>query len=386
MSALTPLDAAFYQRARRRLQRRIQEEDLNGALILSPANVIYLTGFHYAVNERPVGLYIPQEGEPVLFVPRLEAENALSAGVSDVRVYEEFPGTEHPVLWMIGSSTARYLAVDTLEVPTYLAAKERVAYLEVNDLVMPLRVLKTSEELTLIRAAASFADLCLERILEAAGDIIRRGGSEIDILHDAVAFARESLNAATGPAFAQTKTTVVGTVHSGPRAALPHGSTSDRVPERGDTVIAGIGACVGGYHAESGATFTVGKASEAQRHCMNAAQACNDAAVSALVVGATGAEVNTAALDVLHGEGLGDAIRHRIGHGMGVEGHEAPWLAPGGDVLCAAGMVFSNEPGIYRPGLDGYRTINTMILTQTGVEIPSTFQSRVPLAARVLEL
>lgn len=386
MSPLEPLSASFYEQARSRLQRRLRAEELNGALILSPGNLIYLTGFHYAVNERPLGLFVPQEGEPVLFVPRLEAENAVWAGISDVRVYEEFPGTQHPVLWMIESCAAPYMAVDTLEVPIYLAAKERVAYLEVSDLVLPLRALKTPEELKLVRAAASFADMCLERILDAAGGIIRQGRSELDILQDAVTFASEHLNAATGAAFAQTKTMVVGTVHSGPRAALPHGQTSARVPERGDTVIAGIGACVGGYHAESGATFTVGAASASQQHCLNAAQTCNDVAVSALRIGATGATVNDAALGTLREAGLGNAIRHRIGHGMGIEGHEAPWLAPGGDVPCAAGMVFSNEPGIYRPGLDGYRTINTMILTQMGVEIPSTFQKRVPLAARVLEL
>ena len=62
------------------------------------------------------------------------------------------------------------------------------------------------------------------------------------------------------------------------------------------------------------------------------------------------------------------------------------WLAPGDDTPVAVGMVFSNEPGIYRPGIDGYRTINTMIVTETGVEVPSTFQARHPLDARVVAL
>jgi Xaa-Pro aminopeptidase len=69
---------------------------------------------------------------------------------------------------------------------------------------------------------------------------------------------------------------------------------------------------------------------------------------------------------------------------MGIEGHEAPWLAPGDSTIVAEGMVFSNEPGIYRPGVDGYRTINTMIVSPHGVEVPSRFQSRFGIEQRIL--
>ena len=71
---------------------------------------------------------------------------------------------------------------------------------------------------------------------------------------------------------------------------------------------------------------------------------------------------------------------------MGFQGHEGPWLAPGDDTRIEPGMVFSNEPGIYRPGRDGYRTIDSMIVTAGGVEIPSTFQTRVPLHERVIAI
>lgn len=385
MSPLTPLGRDFYTEAVARLQRRLRDEEVDGTLLLDPYNLVYLTGFRYAVGERPVGLFVPLEGEPVLFVPRLEQEHAAAAGISDVRVYDEFPGVQHPVLWMAQECAAAYLMVDTLEARVYQRVKAQLTYLEVCDLVLPLRAVKTPTELELIRAAASFADSCLERILACAGEIIRAGGSELDILYEGLDFASARLRAATGPAFDHTKTTVVGTVHSGPRAALPHGQTSRRIPERGDPLIAGIGACVGGLHAESGATFTVGAPSAEQRRCLEAARACNDAAVASLRVGTTGAEVNEAALGALRDAGLGDFIRHRIGHGMGVQGHEAPWLAPGGDTPCTVGMVFSNEPGIYRPGVDGYRTINTMILTDAGVDVPSTFQARTPLAARIID-
>ncbi|MEL6208449.1 MAG: M24 family metallopeptidase, partial [Pseudomonadota bacterium] len=96
--------------------------------------------------------------------------------------------------------------------------------------------------------------------------------------------------------------------------------------------------------------------------------------------------VNVAALAELRSAGLGDTIRHRIGHGMGLDGHEAPWLAPGDATPVAPGMVFSNEPGVYRPGRDGYRTINTMIVTETGVTIPTRIQADTPIDARVVAI
>ncbi|MDF2800007.1 MAG: aminopeptidase family protein, partial [Devosia sp.] len=117
----------------------------------------------------------------------------------------------------------------------------------------------------------------------------------------------------------------------------------------------------------------LGEVSPEQRRVMQAMERCNDAAVAALKPGARCQDVNEAALDALRSADLGDAIRHRIGHGMGLEGHEAPWLAPGDTTTVAPNMVFSNEPGVYRPGRDGFRTINTMLVGAQGVEIPSQF-------------
>ncbi len=91
-------------------------------------------------------------------------------------------------------------------------------------------------------------------------------------------------------------------------------------------------------------------------------------------------------MDALRGAGLGATIRHRIGHGMGLEGHEAPWLAPGDATRIAPGMIFSSEPGVYRPGLDGYRTIDTMIVTAEGVTLPSRFMTDTPIDARVIAI
>jgi hypothetical protein len=208
--------------------------------------------------------------------------------------------------------------------------------------------------------------------------MIAQGATELDLMADATGHARDALKRDHGAAFAGTKTGITASVHSGPRAALPHGTVLPRVPQAGEPVIAGIGCHLGGYHAESGVTLVVGEISAEQARVMQAMADANAACIAALSARAPCQQVNDAALAPIRAAGLGDAIRHRIGHGMGVEGHEAPWLSPGDPTPAAPGMVFSCEPGVYRPDRDGWRTIETLIVTDTGVEVPAASSPTTP--------
>lgn len=382
--ALKPLGPAFHARMRDRLRQTAAGNGLHGLLLLRPSNVAYASGFFYALNERPVGLYLPVEGDPVLFIPDLERENAEGLGVSDIRCYHEFPGETHPLLWMLDQIGSRALSLDHLDALLLPAVRDRVQRLDLRDYAMEQRYIKEPEELALTREAATFADSFLKRLHDVGADIIAQGGTEQDLLNAGMAHARAALMAKHKTAFDGTPMGITATVHSGPRAALPHGAVLERKPRPGETLIAGIGASLGGYHAESGVTLIVGEISPEQRRIMQAMQDCNDAAVAALTPGNRCDAANIAAMEVLRAAALGDAIRHRIGHGMGLDGHEAPWLAPGDPTRVAPGMVFSNEPGVYRPGIDGYRTINTMIVSATGVEIPSRFLAETPIDRRIL--
>jgi Xaa-Pro aminopeptidase len=384
--SMTPLAEPFYRRVQDRLRRTLQREGLDGMLMVATGNVIYATGFFHSANERPVGAWVPADGEPVLFVPLLERENAEDGWIADVRTYDEFPGVVHPILWMLGEIGRRRVAIDALPVRLLDAAREAVAHLAVTDMVERQRHVKEPEELALAREAARYADLCLEAILAGTADIVRGGGTELDILAHGMGAASAALSRDHGAAFGRTKLGITGTVHTGPRGALPHGKVIARRPSPGETMIAGIGASLGGYHAESGATFVLGEPTADQRRCLDAMQASNDAAIAALRPGVSCTAVNDAALAPIKAAGLGDTLRHRIGHGMGIEGHEAPWLAPGDVTVVAPGMVFSNEPGIYRPGVDGYRTITSMIVGESGVEVPSRFIPDHPWEKRVISL
>lgn len=386
VKAVKPLGADFRQAVREKLRQSASTRGMDGVLLLSPANVFYACGFNFSVNERPIGLYVPVAGEAKLFVPLLELENAQPVEGVELGIYEEFPGLVHPIVWMVCQSKASRLAIDNLDARQLAPLKTLIDGVLLEDLAAPLRFVKSAEELELTRIAALYADLCLARLHSEAGTIISQGGTELDLLANSTGFALAALKRDYGAAFAGTKLGISASVHSGPRAALPHGSTSSRQPQMGDTIISGIGCSLGGYHAESGITLIVGGVSAEQRRVMAAMEACNDAAVSALTPGARCQDVNDAALDALKAADLGDAIRHRIGHGMGLEGHEAPWLAPGDMTEVQPGMVFSNEPGVYRPGRDGYRTINTMIVHDDHVEIPSRLLASLPIDQRVIPL
>jgi Xaa-Pro dipeptidase len=381
-----PMGLDFRRNVQDRIRALAAERGLDGVLLLTPANVFYACGFHFSVNERPIALYIPLNGKPTLFVPLLELENAEPVEGVELKIYEEFPGVVHPVVWMVKESGARKIAIDLLDARLVGPIEAMVESLVLEDFAAPCRYIKTAEELELTRIAATYADLCLERLLLNGGDIISQGGTELDLYADSTSFALAELKKNYGEAFAGTKLGISSSVHTGPRGALPHGATGHSKPQRGHTLISGVGCSLGGYHAESGITYVVGEMSAEQRRIMEALEACDAAGVAALKPGTLCQDVNVAALAALKDAGLGDTIRHRIGHGMGVEGHEAPWLAPGDTTIVAPGMVFSNEPGVYRPGIDGYRTINTMIVHADGVEIPSRLQADHPIETRIISL
>lgn len=380
------LGEPFYRGNVRRIQEATEALGLDGLLLLDAPNVIYASGFFHSVSERPIGLFIPIHRDPALFVPLLEQEHAAETWIRDIRTYFEYPGEEHPVLWMARACGVRRFGVDALPVSVYRQLAAAGFEPLITPLVTELRYVKQPEELALIERAAQYADYCLQAVLEQAGDIVKRGGTELDILSACLGLTAARMRAEIDNVFSLRGGGVVGTVHSGPQAALPHGSPGRRQPGPGEALIAGIGAMVGGYHAESGATFVLGEASADQMRCLRAAADCNDAAVHALRPGATCASVNDAALRALRAAGFGEYIRHRIGHGMGLQGHEAPWLAPGDQTILKPGMVFSNEPGIYRAGVDGYRTINTMIVTDGAARVPSRFLAEHPPEQRVIPL
>lgn len=368
------LDAEHYRRRVAAVQQQVAAAGLDGLLVLNAANLMWATGFFHIPNERPLGLYLPANGgAPYFLAPHLEQENAEATWIGKVRCYEEFPGVVPAEAWMMTQIDGARIAVDSASYPAFERMRSAKPQLQLADVIAPLRYLKSPAELELTRQAAEYADYGLAIARQAVADGLAEGITELDAVKIVQAETVAKMRAELADLVNFYRGAVALTAHAGPRGALPHGHSGPTVIRPGDTLIVGIGVKVGGYHAESGCTFVVGEPTADQRRCLEATWACDEAALATLKPGATCAQVNEAGWAVLREQGYGDCIRHRIGHGMGVEGHEAPWLSPGDETPLAPTMVFSNEPGIYRPGVDGYRIIDTMVVTKTGGERMSRY-------------
>jgi Xaa-Pro aminopeptidase len=221
------------------------------------------------------------------------------------------------------------------------------------DVVEQLRQVKDDTEVAAIRAAAALASAALAEVLET----IRVGDREIDI-----AARLESALRVRGSEWHPFQTIVA----SGPRAALPHARSSAREIARGDLLLIDFGARVDGYCADITRTVGIGELDDRQRVVYDLVREAQLRAREGLRSGMTGTEGDALARDLIAARGYGDAFGHSLGHGLGLEVHEAPRLAVTADTLLPVGAVVTVEPGIYLQGWGGVRLEDDVWLAPGG--------------------
>jgi Xaa-Pro aminopeptidase len=227
-----------------------------------------------------------------------------------------------------------------------------------HDVVEQLRQVKDDTELRAIRAAASVATEALAAVLPT----IKAGDREID-----VAARLEAALRTRGSEWHPFQTIVA----SGPRAALPHAHSSQRRIERGELLLIDFGAQVDGYCADITRTVAIGHCDERQRTVYELVQEAQRRARDGLRAGMTGREGDALARDVIAARGYGEAFGHSLGHGLGLEVHEAPRLAMTADTVLPAGAVVTVEPGIYLEGWGGVRLEDDVWLGPEGAVLLS---------------
>jgi Xaa-Pro aminopeptidase len=226
-------------------------------------------------------------------------------------------------------------------------------------LVARSRAVKDTEELTLVRRAARITDDAFALVVERD---LRAGVREIDV---AMALERAMRDAGADAAGFEI------IVASGPRSAMPHGVASTRVIEAGDLVTMDFGARVAGYHADMTRAVAVGPVSQRLRELFDAVLAAEETAVAAIRPGLSGVEADSLARARLEAAGLEGYFAHSLGHGVGLEIHEAPRLAARSEDVLAPGMVVTVEPGVYLPGVGGVRIEDLVLVTDDGHEVLS---------------
>jgi Xaa-Pro aminopeptidase len=329
------------------------EAGFAAVLVGTGADMHYLAGYPASSLERLTMLVIPTDGDWALVAPRLEATPAgacppAAAGFLPVVAWEEGSDAHALVAGMVRSPDRRppdpfSIAVsDDLPARHLLRLQERLkdaTFALASPILSQLRIIKDDDEVALLSEAAHAADRVVAQI--AAGRLV--GRTEEDV-------AGEVHERLIAEGHDHAEFAIVG---SGPNSASPHHGASDRVIRAGEPIVLDIGGTVGGYHSDITRTLWVTGGDPAKgpderfRHLFAVLRGAQEASTRAVRPGVTPEAVDAAARDPIEAEGFGDAFFHRTGHGIGLEGHEDPYIIAGNREPLREGMAFSIEPGIY---------------------------------------
>ncbi len=321
-------------------------------IIFNQTNLTYFAGFPAAT-----ALYIPEDGDCTLYVSTVNYEQA-KAEVKGATV-EPIKRGEN-LMEKIAKLTPKKLGVDTLPIESWRSLAKAVGGEEklepINSLVRALRSVKDTEEIKLIREACRIAAVGMQ----TAKEIMWLGTKEKDAAAEIEYAMRKA--GSDGVAFE----TIVA---SGPTSAYPHGSNLERTIRDGDFVVVDIGATYKFYRSDTTRTFLASKATYHQAAIYDAVKLAHQKAFETIKPKVAAAEVDGSARRVIEQAGFSEFLVHNLGHGVGLEVHEAPILSRDSKDILAAGNVVTDEPGIYVPGLGGVRIEDTVLVTKTGAEI-----------------
>jgi Xaa-Pro dipeptidase len=377
------LQPDWYRRKVKQLQGRMKEHKLDAMVLLNAINVIYTTGYFHLPTERPLAALIPASGDPALFIPGLEEDQVKLWWVKDYESYFDYPGPVNRVQWIFQRVAKRGLGAGRIGVeeptPSRLkhitegAPKARVV--DASEIIEQLRRIKDEDEINLMRRAMYFADFTVK----AGREFVQHNGTvtEDQILKasaDAVADKMsQELNDVVGIGI---DAPFGGLVPFGKRSAFPHAVPSKDRLKSGDALILSFGAQVGGYNVECERSFCVGKPNDYAKRMFDAMLAAHDTAADNLRAGAVAEEVDRQSLEQIRKAGFGKFLKHRTGHGIGLEAHEPPWIAEGDKTLLKEGMTLSCEPGVYDPEWGGFRHSDTVVVRKDKGEIINGYPTR----------
>ena len=353
---------------------------LDAMCVFYPARVAYLTGFHHVPTERPVALVLGPDAYSALVVPAVEKEHAEQvAGMDRLDVYFEYPGPEHPmervgvVLAEVGAKPDRIGADHDGFIPFWgyrgpaLSDITTRSPVDAEMLVESLRRVKSPAELECIQLSCDWA-VRAHRRMQAA---IVTGKTEMECyLPTSTETLIEMVREMPGwrpVGFSESGVTAMFV--AGRSTAMPHGFVKGHGIQKGDVLVSGAGADIDGYQSELERTMIVGDATPQQQRAFDAMLALQTRAIGTMSPGVTVGEVELAVVRLAEELGVKDNLRHHVGHSIGLEAHEAPFLDRGDEAILEPGMVFTVEPGVYVKELGGFRHSDTVMITEDGRQV-----------------
>lgn len=353
---------------------------LDAICVFYPARVAYLTGFHHIPTERPIALVLGHHGQSALVVPAVEKEHAESStSVGQVNVYFEYPGAEHPmervssILAEMNARPRRTGADHDGYVPYWGYRGPRLSELtghapmDAEPIIESLRRVKSAGELACIQLSCDWAVRAHHRMQAA----IETGKTEMECYTPAASQTLfEMVHEMPGwRPRGVDNTGLTAMFVAGRSTAMPHGFVKGHGIQSGDVLVSGAGANIDGYLSELERTMIVGEPSPEQRRAFEAMLALQTRAIEVMAPGVPAGEVELATVRLAEELGVSENLRHHVGHSIGLEGHEAPFLDRGEEAILEPGMVFTIEPGVYYQELGGFRHSDTVVVTEEGCRV-----------------
>ena len=366
---VTPISVAE-RRARLDRARGLMTANSLGAIVLTGGTSLdYFTGLQWGLSERLLALVLPVRGTPFVVCPAFEHDRAveqIAAGPlganASVRIWQEHESPYALIaqgLRELGLATGRVGVEETVRFvfsDGLGSAAPSVTLVSATPVTAGCRAVKDAHELALMRHAAKVTLAAYE----AAWRGLREGMTQDDFAA-LVSAAHTKLGYAGGAG-----------VQIGQYSALPHGSRTPQIVREGTILLIDGGCKVEGYSSDLSRTFVLGKPTPKMQQVFDIVHRAQSAALAAAKPGVPCEAVDAAARKVIADAGYGPDYRyfsHRVGHGMGMDGHEWPYLVRGNTLPLAPGMTFSDEPGIYIPGEFGVRLEDDMVITESGAEL-----------------
>ncbi len=356
-----------------KVQARMKEQGVDWLLLAPGSDMRYLSGLNARVSERLNLLAVPQTGKPRFYAPALEAMGPgelANQGLFDLSVWQEY---DDPVRLV-----ARDIARQTLDsgdirrLPSLMvndqmwsvfllrlqAVISKAEWQSASQVIEPLRIIKSAAEIAALAEIGAAADAVFAKIVKVRFS----GRREVEISQQLGQMLQANKHKGAGFAI----------VASGPNGASPHHDAGERVIEPGDLVVLDFGGPgQQGYGSDISRTvFVAGDAgltpSAEQLKVYNTVREAQELAFRAIRPGIEAQTLDKVARDHITAAGYGEAFLHRLGHGIGLDGHETPYLVHGNATKIAPGMAFSDEPGIYLAGKFGVRIEDIVYCTEEG--------------------
>lgn len=368
-------DARYPERLSR-AQSLVTERGVSAVLVGVGADLRYLTGYEAMPLERLTMLVIPARGDPALVAPRLEAMAAAGCpaarlGRLPVVAWDETDDAHALVGSLLaealggsGEDTDRVLISDRLWAMHVLGLEGALPGAQfglASSVLRDLRMVKDPDEIALMRLAAHAADRVVDQI--AGGRLVGRTEAEV---------SREVRARLLTEGHEIAEFAIVA---SGPNSASPHHDAGGRVIQAGEPIVLDIGGAQDGYCSDTTRTLWVTGGDDANgptpefRHLFDLLQDAQAAATAAVQPGVACDDIDAVARDIITVGGHGPDFFHRLGHGIGLETHEDPYLVAGNGEALREGMAFSVEPGMYLAGRYGARIEDIVVCGPDGPDI-----------------